>query len=206
MMSMMPVQNTGRLTPVTAMPMLRRSSHEYWRVADTMPAGTPMTSATRSAPPVRISVALNAREHLGQDLAAQRDRAAEIALHHAAEPARVLHGQGAVEAQLAVQALDVLARGLGAQHDGRRVARRQVHHGEDEQRDPEENGDGEEQPPDDVSLEAAAPYCSHTCVSTRSKFGCSLKPCTRLRWMITCLPWSTKIHGASSTTTFCASR
>jgi hypothetical protein len=56
-----------------------------------------------------------------------------------------------------------------------------VHHGEDEQRDPEEHGDGEEQPPENVSLEAAAPYCSHTCVSTRSKFGCSLKPCTRLR-------------------------
>jgi len=63
-----------------------------------------------------------------------------------------------------------------------------VHHGEDEQGDPEENGDGEEQPSEDVSLEAAAPYCSHTCVSTRSKLGCSLKPCTRLRWMMTCLP------------------
>ena len=48
-------------------------------------------------------------------------------------------------------------------------------------------------------------YCSHTGVSTRSKFGCSLKPCTRFRWTMTCLPWSTKIHGASSTTSFCAS-
>src|SRR3989442_7954211 len=49
-------------------------------------------------------------------------------------------------------------------------------------------------------------YWSHTGVSARSKFGCSLKPCTRLRWTMTCLPWSTKIHGASSTTSFCASR
>ena len=66
MISMMPVQNTGRLTPVTAMPMLTLSSHVYWRVADTMPAGTPMTSATRARPPVRISVALNRRSTSGK--------------------------------------------------------------------------------------------------------------------------------------------
>src|SRR5207247_444438 len=53
---------------------------------------------------------------------------------------------------------------------------------------------------------AVVAYCSHTGVRTRSKFGCSLKPCTRFPWTITCLPWSTKIHGASSTTSFCASR
>ena len=49
MISMMPVQNTGRLTPVTATPMLRRSSQEYCRVAETMPAGTPIDHARPAA-------------------------------------------------------------------------------------------------------------------------------------------------------------
>ena len=57
----------------------------------------------------------------------------------------VLHGERPVEPEIAVQALHVLAGGLGAQHDGGRIAGGQVHHGEDEQRDPEEDGDGEQQ-------------------------------------------------------------
>ena len=67
-----------------------------------------------------ISVALKRSEHLGQHLAAQRDRAAEIALHHAAEPPAYCTTRRLVEAEIAVQALHVLARGLGAEHDGGR--------------------------------------------------------------------------------------
>ena len=58
MMSMMPVQNTGRLTPVTATPMLRRSSQEYCLTAEMMPAARPSTTAMASAPAVSTSVAL----------------------------------------------------------------------------------------------------------------------------------------------------
>jgi hypothetical protein len=70
---------------------------------------------------------------------------------------------------------------LGSEHDGSRIPRGQVQDGEDEHRDPEEDGDREEQTAEGVGGEPAAPYCSHTCDSTRSKFGWSLKPCTRFR-------------------------
>jgi len=56
-----------------------------------------------------------------------------------------------------------------------------VQDGEDQHRDPEEDGDGEQQASEGVGGKPAAPYCSHTCDSTRSKFGWSLKPCTRFR-------------------------
>ena len=80
-----------------------------------------------------------------------------------------------------MEALEVLLGGLGAEHDGGGIPRSQVQHGKDEQRDPEEDGDGEEQTAEGVGGKPAAPYCSHTCDSTRSKFGWSLKPCTRFR-------------------------
>src|SRR6185295_14712865 len=124
----------------------------------------------------------------------------------APHPLEVLQRHRPVQPEVAAQALHVFLRGLRAQHDGGRIARSQSHHPEDEQRDPDQDGQRQQDAAEDVALEARPSYCSHTCVSTRSKFGWSLNPCTRLRWTITCLPWSTKIHGASSTTRRCASR
>ena len=198
MMSMMPVQKTGRLTPVTATPMLRRSSQEYCFTADTMPATRPSTTAMTRAPAVRRRVALKAEQHLGQHGAAKRDGAAEIAPRDLPDPGDVLDDERLIEAQVSVEALHVLLGRLGSEHDGRRIPRGQVQDGEDEHRDPEKDGDGEEQTAEGVGGKPAAPYCSHTCDSTRSKFGWSLKPCTRFRWMMICRPWSMKIHGASS--------
>ena len=114
------------------------------------------------------------------------------------DPPKVLDDERLIESEIAVEALDVLLRGLGAEHDRGRIARGQVQDGKDQHRDPEEDGDREQQAAEGVGGEPAAPYCSHTCDSTRSKFGWSLKPCTRFRWMMICRPWSMKIHGASS--------
>src|SRR3984893_10006806 len=141
---------------------------------------------------------LEAQEHLGEDGPAQRDGAAEISLEDGAHPPHVLDDARLVEAQVAMEAHDVFLGRLGAEHDGGGIPRRQVQDGEDQHRDPEQHGDGEEQAAEGVGGKPAAPYCSHTCVSTRSKFGWSLKPCTRFRWMMICRPWSMKIHGASS--------
>src|SRR2546426_919558 len=141
---------------------------------------------------------LEAQEHLGEDGPAQRDGAADIPLEDVTHPPHVLDGERLVKAQVAMEAHDVLLGRLGAEHDGGGIPRRQVQDGEDQHRDPEQHGDGEEQAAEGVGGKPATPYCSHTCVSTRSKFGWSLKPCTRFRWMMICRPWSMKIHGASS--------
>jgi hypothetical protein len=55
--NMIPVQNTGRLTPVTATAMLSLSIQEYCRVAERMPAVRPRTIAMSSAPAVSTTVA-----------------------------------------------------------------------------------------------------------------------------------------------------
>ena len=177
----MPVQKTGRLTPVTATAMLSLSSQEYCRVAETMPAARPERHRDGERARGQDHGGLEAQQHLGQHLAAERDGAAEIALDHAAHPLEVLQRHRPVQPQVAAQALHVFLRGLRAQHDGGRIARGQAHHPEDEQRDPDQDGQRQQDAADDVALEARPSYCSHTCVSTRSKFGWSLNPCTRLR-------------------------
>ena len=63
---MSPVQKTGRLTRVTATPMLMRSSHVYCLTADTMPAERPRRIAIRSAPAVSTRVALKRRSTSGR--------------------------------------------------------------------------------------------------------------------------------------------
>src|SRR5712692_8049498 len=141
---------------------------------------------------------LEAQQHLGQHGATERDGATKIAPEDVAHPPRVLDDERLVEAKIPMEASDVLLGGLGAEHDGGGVPRGQVQDGEDQHRDPEEHGDGEEQAAESVGGKPAASYCSHTCVSTRSKFGWSLKLCTRFRWIMICRPWSMKIHGASS--------
>src|SRR5262249_54548268 len=121
--------------------------------------------------------------------------------------------QRPVEAEVAAKALDVLAGGLRPQHDRRGVAGGEVEDAEDEDGDAEQDGQREEEAPRDVRVKPGAPaprrhpagYCSVTGVSTRSKFGWSLTPWTRFLYTITCLPWSPKIHGASSVTSRCAS-
>ena len=110
------------------------------------------------------------------------------------DPPHVLDDERLVEAQVAMEAHDVLLGRLGAEHDGGWIPRRQVQDGEDQHRDPEQHGDGEEQAAEGVGGKPATPYCSHTCVSTRSKFSSFM----RFRWMMICRPWSMKIHGASS--------
>ena len=67
MMSMMPVQNTGRLTPVTATPMLRRSSQEYCLTAETMPAAKPSTTAMSERAGREHERRLEAEQDLGED-------------------------------------------------------------------------------------------------------------------------------------------
>src|SRR5580765_2271279 len=141
---------------------------------------------------------LEAEQDLREHGPAERDGAAEIPLNHVPHPPKVLDDEWLIESEIAVEALDILLGGLGAEHDRGRIARGQVQDGEDQHRDPEEDGDREQQAAEGVGGKPAAPYCSHTCDSTRSKFGCSLKPCTRFLWMMICRPWSMKIHGASS--------
>ena len=102
-------------------------------------------------------------------------------MEHPPHPLHVLYGHRAVQAEVATQALHVLLGGLRPEHDRGRVPGREAHHPEHEQRDPEQDRQREQDAAGHVALEPGASYCSHTCVSTRSKFGCSLKPCTRLR-------------------------
>ena len=54
--------------------------------------------------------------------------------------------------------------------------------------------------------DGALRYRSEIVSTRRSKLGWSLKPCTRLELAEIWTSWSTKIHGASSTRIFCASR
>jgi hypothetical protein len=96
-------------------------------------------------------------------------------------PPEVLHDERLIESEIAVEALDVLLRGLGTEHDRGRISRGEVQDGEDQHRDPEEDRDREQDAAESVGGKPAAPYCSHTCDSTRSKFGWSLKSCTRFR-------------------------
>ena len=178
---MMPVQNTGRLTPVTATAMLSLSSQEYCRVAETMPATSPRVTAMARAPAVRITVALKRRSTSGST-----SRPSGIERPRSPWTTRPIHWRywsatGRSRPEVAAQALHVLPGGLGAQHDGGRIARGEAHDPEDEQRDPDQDGQRQQDAADDVALEAGPSYCSHTCVSTRSKFGWSLNPCTRLR-------------------------
>ena len=118
---------------------------------------------------------------------------------------QVLDDQRLIEPEIAAQALHVLLGRLGAEHDRGRVPGGQVQDSENQHRDPEEDGDGEQESSEGVGGKPAASYCSHTCDTTRSKFGWSLKPCTRFRWMMIWRPWSMKIHGASSAMMRCAS-
>src|SRR5215470_3323817 len=148
---------------------------------------------------------LEAQEHLGQHGAPEGNGAAEIAARHLADPVQVLDDERLIEPEVTAETFHVFLGRLGAEHDGSRVSRGQVQDGEDQHRDPEEDGDSEQQALEGVGGKPAAPYCSHTCDSTRSKFGWSLKPCTRFRWMMIWRPWSMKIHGASSAMMRCAS-
>src|SRR5215472_499465 len=124
---------------------------------------------------------LEAQQHLGQDGAPEGNGATEIAARHLPDPVQVLDDQRLIETEVAAQALHVLLGRLGAEHDGSRISGSQVQYGEDQHRDPEQDGNGEQESSEGVGGKPAAPYCSHTCESTRSKFGWSLKPCTRFR-------------------------
>src|SRR5438093_885520 len=73
---------------------------------------------------------LEAQEHLGEDGPAQRDGAAEIPLEDVTHPPHVLDDERLVEAQVAMEAHDVLLGRLGAEHDGGGIPRRQVQDGE----------------------------------------------------------------------------
>jgi hypothetical protein len=84
------------------------------------------------------------------------DRGAEVALQGLAQPADVLHRERLVEAVDAVEALDVGDRRLLAEHDPDRVAGRQVHEHEHQDRHPEEDERQREEPPDDVLQHASA--------------------------------------------------
>jgi hypothetical protein len=63
-----------------------------------------------------------ALEHVGQHRPAHPQRAPEIAAHHVADPARILHRQRLLEAQIGAEAREILLGGRGAQHDLGRIA------------------------------------------------------------------------------------
>ncbi len=84
------------------------------------------------------------------------EREAEVALDDAADPAPVLLGVGAVEAELlAGLVLDLLARGqIAAEEDVDDVARQQPDHEEDPDRDSDQGRDREEGALEDVAAHA----------------------------------------------------
>src|SRR4029077_20419468 len=99
-----------------------------------------------------------------------------------------------VEPHLLAQARQVFLRGLRAEHDLGRIARREVEDQEDHHRHPAQDRHQQQEPAGEV-----APHFSEIVSTRRSKLGWSLKPCTRLTWAAVWISWSTKIHGASST-------
>ena len=78
------------------------------------------------------------------------DRRAEVALEELADPGAELHQEGPVEAELAVDAGDVLRRRVVAGDDGGGVARRHVEEGEDEEGHHPHDGDGGQETADEV--------------------------------------------------------
>jgi hypothetical protein len=78
------------------------------------------------------------------DAAAELDRAAEIAVHDAAEPDRILHRYGPVEAHVAPHLGHFLLRRIGRQRHCERVGRDQPQDDEDQDRDDQERGEGDQ--------------------------------------------------------------
>ena len=113
-----------------------------------------------------------------------------------------------VEAQLPPQAREIFLGRDRSQHHLGGIARRQVEHDEDDHGHAEQHGPQVQEPAQQVETHdsAGARYLSEIVSTRRSKLGWSLKPCTRLELAEIWTSWSTKIHGASSTRIFCASR
>ena len=144
--SMMPRKKDGVEMPTSTVSVISLSAQPYWRTAETTPARRPKMVQRRRAAPARIEGRAEALQHLVEHRPVERVGAAEIALEHAGEPGHVLHRQRLVEAELAVDPLDVLGRREGAQDCRRRVARDQRDHQKDDHRDPEQHRHGQEQP------------------------------------------------------------
>jgi hypothetical protein len=94
------------------------------------------------------------------------------------DPGDVLDVQRLIEAELRAEPVEVLAIGVGAQHDLGGVAGGQVQHEEHDHRDPEQHG-SQMQEPAREEADHCRFYRRLTASTRRSKLGWSLKPCTR---------------------------
>src|SRR5690606_22583513 len=92
-----------------------------------------------------------ALQHLVEHRPVEREGAAEIALKQVAEPDDILLEEGLVETELSIETGDVVGRGEVTEDSGRRVARYQRHHQEDDQREPEQDRNGRQKPLYDVA-------------------------------------------------------
>jgi hypothetical protein len=100
-------------------------------------------------------------------------RVAQVAVDEAAEPARVLRDQGAVEVQALVEGVHRLRRCAAAEDHARRVAREHGRADEDEERRHDQRHEGaEEAPPEECehgrSLAGLPPRLRHRCHRART--------------------------------------
>ncbi len=123
-------------------------------VAESVPARMPAIAA------ITIAASVNAqrgRKLLGDLLEhrpASTDRRAEIALDRPADELGVLEIERSIQAKLRSQSRHIGGRGPLAEHDGHRIARHQVAHREDKDRNANQRRDGQRQTPEDIGAQA----------------------------------------------------
>ncbi len=127
-------QKTGMATPSNEMTMLAASIQVRWRTAETIPSGTPIRSATAIALPVSRSVcgsAVSACSVTSRLEKSDRPRSPRTA---ASKKSRYCAGQGWSSPSCCSSRARSVRRGAKlAEHHLGRVARREVHQGEDDE-------------------------------------------------------------------------
>ena len=99
-----------------------------------MPIGMAMTPAISDREQGQEEGRLGALGQGGEHRQVEEDRLAEIAAQQLAEEEHVLHGERLVEPEPRAQRRDVCRRGVGPEHDGGGIARRDAHDDEDDRR------------------------------------------------------------------------
>gem|GEM_PF-5365425 len=158
-------------------------------------------------------------KHLVQHRAIERKAAAEIALHHMAEPNEITRHQALIQAQIAVQLFDVFRRGIRAKDRRRRIAGDHRHDQKHDYADAQKHRDRRDEPFENISGHVIAPsmwrdpardraaYPQFLVTSSKSRKneGCNEKPSTRSEVTAFCFQLATNTQGASSCTIPCIS-
>ena len=147
----MPSQNTGMLAPKSEVTALTRSSHECGRIAEATPSDDPAERREQERAGRQHERRLEAAEHFVQHGPLHPERAPEVAADHVAHPPEVLDVERLGQPELEAQPRQVFLGRLGAQHDLGRVARREVEHHEDDDRDAQQDGNEQEEPARDIA-------------------------------------------------------